>query len=184
MGAKNLRDIDSHLNEHSCLSFEHNEYSCPAFPYSGPAFPYSGAAFPYSGAAFPYSGPRKSLFWVFVCLGMLENIPASASGNHGTPEATPAVRRSLKPTAASFAAERVGVLPTWIRPPKSNGQEYHTGLSRSKLYELAGRGKIRTASAREPGQVKGTRFFHLQSILDYIASCEITTPATQEGAHE
>lgn len=58
-------------------------------------------------------------------------------------------------------------LPIWIRAPKT-GPEHFTGLSRAKLYELAARGKIRSHSLREPGQIKGTRLFHLQSILDHI----------------
>jgi hypothetical protein len=62
-------------------------------------------------------------------------------------------------------------LPVWIRPPKI-GVEFYSGFSRAKLYEGAGRGHFRSVSIREPGQVKGTRLFHLQSILDFIAKCE------------
>lgn len=87
------------------------------------------------------------------------------------PEATPAVRRKLSTTAAELMAERQGQLPVWIRSPKS-GSEHFSGFSRSKLYELAGDGKIRSVSIREPGQVKGVRLFHLASILDFIARCE------------
>ena len=57
--------------------------------------------------------------------------------------------------------------PEWVRAP-SRGQEYFSGLGRSKLYQLASRGRIRSKSLREPGQEKGTRLFHLQSILEYI----------------
>jgi hypothetical protein len=63
--------------------------------------------------------------------------------------------------------ERAGGLPVWIRPPKS-GTDYWCGLTRSKLYSLAQEKKIRSASIREPGQIKGTRLFELRSILDYI----------------
>ena len=59
----------------------------------------------------------------------------------------------------------------WIRPPKL-GVEFYSGFSRAKLYEGAGKGHFRSVSIREPGQVKGTRLFHLQSILDFIARCE------------
>lgn len=62
-------------------------------------------------------------------------------------------------------------MPVWIRSPKG-GVEHYTGFSRAKLYEEAGKGHIRSASIREPGQTKGTRLFHLQSILDFIAKCE------------
>jgi hypothetical protein len=68
-------------------------------------------------------------------------------------------------------AERDRGLPVWIRAPKT-GQEYYTGLTRAKLYDLAGRGFIRSFSLREPGNLKGCRFFHLQSILDYLERCE------------
>ena len=60
-----------------------------------------------------------------------------------------------------------GPLPVWIRPPKI-GNEYYSGFSRSKLYQLGADGKIRTVSIREPGQTKGTRLFELKSILDFI----------------
>jgi hypothetical protein len=73
--------------------------------------------------------------------------------------------------------ERNGPLPVWIRPPK-NGNEYFSGFSRSKLYALAGDGKIRTASIRAPGELKGTRLFELKSILDFIER----TAANAEGA--
>jgi hypothetical protein len=59
----------------------------------------------------------------------------------------------------------------WIRAPKS-GPEHYSGFTRSKLYELDAKGRIRSASIREAGQVKGTRLFNLQSILDFIESCE------------
>ena len=67
--------------------------------------------------------------------------------------------------------DRDGLLPIWIRSPKT-GPEHYTGLTRSKLYELAAKGKIESRSIREPGQVKGTRLFNLRSILDFIESCE------------
>jgi hypothetical protein len=63
-----------------------------------------------------------------------------------------------------------GLLPIWIRSPKI-GPEHYTGLTRSKLYELAGKGKIKSRSIRERNQIKGTRLFNLRSILDFIESC-------------
>ncbi len=62
-------------------------------------------------------------------------------------------------------------LPVWIRPPRNGGVEFYSGISRSKLYELAGKGQIETRSIREPGQIKGTRLFLLSSVLDFIANC-------------
>lgn len=103
----------------------------------------------------------------------MTNAP-DTEGHGGAPvaaKATSPVRRKLSVTAAELMAERQGQLPVWIRSPKS-GPEHYSGFSRSKLYELAGDGKIRSVSIREPGQVKGVRLFHLASILDFIARCE------------
>lgn len=69
--------------------------------------------------------------------------------------------------------------PVWIRSPK-HGVQHHCGLSRAKLYEGAGKGHFRSVSIREPGQVKGTRLFHLQSILDFISRCEQAAGAVAE----
>ena len=96
------------------------------------------------------------------------------------PEATPAVRRKLSTTAAELMEERHGQLPVWIRSPKA-GPEHYVGFTRAKLYELAGKGDIRTVSIREPGRVKGVRLFHLGSILDFVARCEATANAEAKG---
>jgi hypothetical protein len=64
-----------------------------------------------------------------------------------------------------------GPLPVWVRAPKT-GHERFTGLTRPKLYELAGKNLIRSASLREPGQLRGCRLFNLKSILDFIGRCE------------
>lgn len=72
--------------------------------------------------------------------------------------------------------EREHNLPVWVRSPK-NGPEHYTGFTRSKLYELAAERKIRSVSIREPGQIKGTRLFHLASILQFIERSEIEAEA-------
>jgi hypothetical protein len=61
--------------------------------------------------------------------------------------------------------------PVWIRPPKV-GVDFHCGFSRSKLYELKALGHIRGVSIREPGRVKGTKLFNLESILNFIEQRE------------
>ena len=73
-------------------------------------------------------------------------------------------------------AERQGRLPVWIRSPKS-GPEFYSGFTRSKLYEAAAKGYIRSVSIREPGQLKGTRLFLLSSILAFIEKCEAEATA-------
>jgi hypothetical protein len=79
--------------------------------------------------------------------------------------------RQLSAKTVELLNDRHHNLPVWIRSPKS-GTEFYTGFSRAKLYQLATDGKIRSVSIREPGQVKGTRLFNLQSIFDLIESCE------------
>jgi hypothetical protein len=78
----------------------------------------------------------------------------------------------LSPRAAELLTDRENALPVWVRAPKNNSVEHYSGFARSKLYELAGKKAIRSVSIREPGQVKGTRLFHLSSILTYIEKCE------------
>ena len=76
----------------------------------------------------------------------------------------------LSPRASELLGDRDGLLPVWIRSPKT-GSEHYSGFGRSKLYELAAKGKIKSRSLRERGQIKGTRLFNLRSILDFIESC-------------
>lgn len=80
-------------------------------------------------------------------------------------------KRPLSPTVLELMKERDGLLPVWIRAPKS-GPEHYCGLSRAKLYELTSAGRIRSISLREPGQVKGVRLFHLASVLTYLEGFE------------
>ena len=77
----------------------------------------------------------------------------------------------LAPKARELLRDQSNGLPIWIRSPKQ-GVEFYSGFSRAKLYELAGKGAIRSVSIREPGQTKGTRLFNLASILAFIEKCE------------
>jgi hypothetical protein len=90
------------------------------------------------------------------------------------PGAAPAKAAKLRQQSRvnELLGERLGTLPVWIRSPKSGLLEFYTGFSRSKLYEEAAKGNIRSVSIREPGQVKGTRLFELNSILAFIEKCE------------
>lgn len=92
-------------------------------------------------------------------------------------------QRALSPRVSQLVKDTHGTLPVWVRAPKV-GVEHFSGFSRSKLYQLATLGKIRSVSIREPGQVKGTRLFHLQSILDYIAFIEASAEACAQGGVE
>ena len=79
--------------------------------------------------------------------------------------------RPVPSKARELLQDQSNGLPVWIRSPKG-GTEFYSGFSRAKLYEGAGKGYFRSVSIRAPGQVKGTRLFHLQSILDFIERCE------------
>lgn len=99
-------------------------------------------------------------------------------------EAPSAKRRTspnLAAKVASLLGDRDGQLPVWVRCPKA-GPEHYSGIRRSKLYELAGKNKIRSVSIREPGQVRGTRLFHLGSILEFVARCETSANAATTTA--
>lgn len=80
-------------------------------------------------------------------------------------------KRSLSPRTSEIVRQRNGAMPVWVRAP-AIGVEHYSGATRAKLYQLAAEGKIRTVSLREPGQIKGCRLFHLQSIFDYYEQCE------------
>ncbi len=83
----------------------------------------------------------------------------------------PTNTRPMPAKARELLSDQSHGLPVWIRSPKQ-GVEFYSGFSRAKLYEGASKGHFRSVSIREPGQVKGTRLFNLQSILDFIARCE------------
>jgi hypothetical protein len=97
-----------------------------------------------------------------------ERQPASAAPEPG-PAKLDKSRLSLR--AEELLKDRQGILPVWVRAP-AHGAEFHSGFSRAKLYQLAEQGRIRTASVRDPGKMRGTRLFNLRSILDFIATCE------------
>jgi hypothetical protein len=102
---------------------------------------------------------------------------ASDTSNAG--EQARQTTRPVPAKARELLQDQSNGRPVWIRPPKQ-GVEFYSGFSRAKLYEGAGKGHFRSVSIREPGQVKGTRLFHLASILAYIEKCE--RGATQEAA--
>lgn len=99
---------------------------------------------------------------------------------HESPVVTSGIKRngdktkhggvSLTPHATELLAERDGPKPVWIRSPK-HGTEPYTGLTRAKLYQLAGEGRIETRCLRETGRIRGVRLFSLQSVLAYIDRC-------------
>jgi len=99
----------------------------------------------------------------------LNKIGGGTASVAASPTNTAASRRNIR--VNELLSERQGTLPVWIRSPKS-GLEFYTGLSRGKLYAAAAQRHIRSVSIREPGQLKGTRLFELNSILAWIEKCE------------
>jgi hypothetical protein len=106
---------------------------------------------------------------------MLNNSPKTVGNNRTTiaPEAARANAAKSRQQALvdELLRECQGRLPVWIRSPKQ-GPEFYSGFTRSKLYEESAKGNIRSVSIREPGQVKGTRLFELNSILRFIEKCD------------
>ena len=101
---------------------------------------------------------------------MLEN----RTGNFAPASSSAALAHNTRPVPAKvqkLLQDQANGRPVWIRSPK-RGVEFYTGFSRAKLYEGAGKGHFRSVSIRQPGQVKGTRLFNLQSILEFIEKCE------------
>ena len=104
---------------------------------------------------------------------MIQLTSANDNESPTFPATSPAqlAKARIKREVKERTAETLAGLPVWIRSPKG-GTEPYSGFSRSKLYELAANGLIRSVSIREPGAMKGTRLFNLQSILAYIEKCE------------
>jgi len=55
--------------------------------------------------------------------------------------------------------------PEWLRIPQAI-QLF--GIGRTKLYELIGNKRIKSASIRERGQVRGTRLISFDSLNEYL----------------
>lgn len=64
-----------------------------------------------------------------------------------------------------------GTLPAYVRMPQPGCACPITGLRRGALYELARAGKIKTATIRRKGSMRGIRLVHVESLLAYVASC-------------
>jgi hypothetical protein len=104
---------------------------------------------------------------VQICCTMKLN----STDTNNTGDTSASNTRPVPPKARELLQDRNGILPLWFRSPKS-GTEFYTGFSRAKLYELAGKGLIRSVSIREKNAVKGTRLFNMESTLSYIEKCE------------
>ncbi len=57
--------------------------------------------------------------------------------------------------------------PKFIRIPKA---VHLTGLSRSKIYELIGAGRIASVSLRDEGQTKATRLISYDSLMGFLTA--------------
>jgi Helix-turn-helix domain len=55
----------------------------------------------------------------------------------------------------------------WMRVPDA---VRYSGMSRAKLYQLMAEGKIKTASVRQKGNLRGLRLFSVESIDAFLES--------------
>jgi len=109
--------------------------------------------------------PGRTTSWRQRSLGF---IPSSSPPLHFLVTMHHAHNRSIH----GESSRRTSPRNTCLDPCPEVRAEYYTGLSRAKPYEFAGRGVIRSFSVRDPGSIKGSRFFHLQSVLDYLERAE------------
>lgn len=107
------------------------------------------------------------------------NVPTHVAPVAGPAEPAKSSTERRLARLESLLAERQDSLPVWVRSPKS-GTEHYTGFSRAKLYEGAGKGHFRSVSIRDPHQIKGTRLFHLASILAFIERSEVRAEGSNE----
>ena len=60
-----------------------------------------------------------------------------------------------------------GVRPEWIRIPDAIR---FSGLSRSMIYELIGKGLVKSYCLRQRGKVRGTRLISFDSLSEFLAT--------------
>lgn len=69
----------------------------------------------------------------------------------------------------------------WIRMPTKPGErEANTGLSRAHFYQLINAGKIKSASLKKKGTLKGVRLIWLPSVLEYIERNVVKAPEVDQ----
>ena len=74
----------------------------------------------------------------------------------------------LTDAPAEYASGNEAKYPAkWIRLP-TRGHCPHTGLTRGAFYELIRANKIRTASLKKPGAMRGTRLVWLPSLMAHL----------------
>jgi Helix-turn-helix domain len=66
---------------------------------------------------------------------------------------------------AEASQELPRLIPRWLRTRHAVA---YSGLSRSKLYELFGSGRIKAANVRDKGSRKGVRVFDRESIDEFL----------------
>jgi hypothetical protein len=74
------------------------------------------------------------------------------------------------------------VVPRWAKAPVAT---QYSSINRSKLYDLAARGEIRSASIRKKGARRGSRVFDLRSIdefLEKVAASSVCDAAKAEAS--
>jgi len=71
--------------------------------------------------------------------------------------------------------------PEWVRLVPTGQPCPWSSLSRSTLWNLIQTGAIRSVVLRRPGNLRGARLIHLQSLLDYLESLPTGTEESEIG---
>jgi len=71
----------------------------------------------------------------------------------------------MRNSSASDGVLLGAITPKFIRIPVAVAL---TGISRSKLYEILGAGKVASVSLREEGQTKATRLVSFDSLMRFL----------------
>jgi hypothetical protein len=79
------------------------------------------------------------------------------------------IGRALSAGKETSNNQPIAYTPEFVRlPVKGNCPYCH--LSRPYLYQLINSGKIKTVSLRKPGNQRGVRLIHLESVLAFCRS--------------
>ena len=102
----------------------------------------------------------------------------SAPGNAAAPATSgPLAAIAPRPVLTTTPVEHDS---DWVRLPKP-GQTL-CGMTRSYLYQLCARGKIRSVTIRQPQNTRGVRLIYRPSIHAFLASLDLAQNGPQEAA--
>lgn len=85
-----------------------------------------------------------------------------------------------KTLSAQITTPNGSTLPAYVRMPQPGGACPITGLRRGALYELAREGKIKTATIRRKGSMRGIRLVNVESLLLFVNQCQDSPDTVDE----